>query len=162
MAPTPKPALPCKYCGQPAERYRTPKGHLQRPQVCLAHRAYEGERHWHWKGGERSMKFGYVRIRTGPGQRDLEHRIVWEAAHGPIPRGMHVHHLNHDKMDNRLENLVLATNSEHQHLHDERKLGYRWSLEHKRCIACHTAERPHRARGLCGQCYGRLHEAGLI
>jgi len=166
MSRLPDPPRRCKQCGEPVQRYRSKKGRLLMPVVCLACRERwrhpSGKDHWHWKGGERSSKDGYVRVWVAPGQRTLEHRAIWEAAYGPIPPGMHIHHRNGDKTDNRLDNLVLASNSEHQHLHVERKLGDRWSLTHKRCIACRTTERPHRARGLCGQCYGRLHEAGLV
>lgn len=36
------------------------------------------------------------------------HRAVWIAAHGPIPAGYVIDHINRDKADNRLENLRLA------------------------------------------------------
>ena len=39
----------------------------------------------------------------------LEHRIVWEKAYGPIPDGMHIHHKNGVRDDNRLENLECVT-----------------------------------------------------
>lgn len=42
----------------------------------------------------------------------LQHRLVWEAFVGPIPEGMHVNHINEDKLDNRLENLNLMTPTE--------------------------------------------------
>lgn len=35
-----------------------------------------------------------------------EHRAIWEKAHGKIPKGWVVHHLNGDMMDNSLENLA--------------------------------------------------------
>jgi hypothetical protein len=37
------------------------------------------------------------------------HRMVWVAAHGPIPDGLVIAHLNNDKQDNRVENLALTT-----------------------------------------------------
>lgn len=48
------------------------------------------------------------------------HRLVWQQAHGPIPVGSIIHHINGDKRDNRLENLVCMTRGEHTLLH---KLG---------------------------------------
>jgi hypothetical protein len=44
-------------------------------------------------------------------------RKIWKLAHGPIPKGYHVHHKNRDATDNRLENLELLTLAEHMSLH---------------------------------------------
>lgn len=61
---------------------------------------------------------GYVRKRRGPGMPvEYEHRIVWEDAHGPIPDGYHVHHKNHVRDDNRLENLELVHGRRHNSDH---------------------------------------------
>lgn len=46
------------------------------------------------------------------------HRAVWEHHHGPIPEGMHVHHRNHDRADNRLVNLELKSAGEHAAHHN--------------------------------------------
>ena len=46
--------------------------------------------------------------RDNRGRRYLVHRVVVEAFHGSIPRGMEVNHLNGDKHDNRLVNLELV------------------------------------------------------
>lgn len=46
-----------------------------------------------------------------------EHRVVYEAAYGPIPEGHIVHHKNGDKLDNRLENLECMSRTEHNHEH---------------------------------------------
>lgn len=47
----------------------------------------------------------------------LEHRRVWAEANGPIPPGMWIHHLNHDKQDNRIENLEMMTPGAHLRCH---------------------------------------------
>lgn len=37
------------------------------------------------------------------------HRVVWMAAHGPIPKGMMIDHINRVRDDNRIENLRLVS-----------------------------------------------------
>ena len=77
-----------------------------------------------------------------PGRRfnALEHRVVWEKAHGPIPPGMVVHHKNHDKRDNRLENLELMSRAEHarHHLDVTRLHAGRHAKVAHRCAECGT------------------------
>lgn len=47
------------------------------------------------------------------GDRELMHRVVWEYHSGEIPPNHDVHHVNHNKADNRIENLEAYEKSEH-------------------------------------------------
>jgi len=46
------------------------------------------------------------------GKRHLAHRILWEMAHGPIPEGLQIDHIDQNKCNGALINLRLATNQE--------------------------------------------------
>lgn len=83
-----------------------------------------GENSPSWKGGKTKQR-GYVMVRKHPGVQipgrypyQLEHRLIWEQAHGPIPKGWHVHHLNGIKDDNRLENLIAVSPKSHHSQHE--------------------------------------------
>ena len=57
---------------------------------------------------------------TGPnnGVDRLYHRQLWIDAHGPIPPGWQVHHLDHDKTNNDLSNLAaMSARAHHRHHH---------------------------------------------
>ncbi len=45
------------------------------------------------------------------------HRAIWESVHGPIPSGYVVHHIDHDKANNSIENLTLMLHGEHSSYH---------------------------------------------
>lgn len=40
-------------------------------------------------------------------------RLVWEAFNGPVPEGYVVHHIDENKLNDRLDNLMLMTKEEH-------------------------------------------------
>ena len=47
----------------------------------------------------------------------FEHRLVWENVNGLIPKGHQVHHINGNRLDNRIKNLRCMPKSEHIKLH---------------------------------------------
>lgn len=46
------------------------------------------------------------------------YRLVWEAFKGKTPKGYVIHHIDHNKLNDRLDNLMLMTNEEHSRLHN--------------------------------------------
>jgi hypothetical protein len=82
-------------------------------------------------GTKRLNHNGYVQIKVvGCRRWPFEHRLVWEAIHGPIPKGHVIHHRNENRTDNRIENLELcSSNSDHFSKHHRE-----WSRENMRKI----------------------------
>lgn len=76
------------------------------------------------------------------------HRVIWEEAHGPIPDGYVVHHVDHNKRNNALSNLQLMTHQEHSEHHNQKY------PRTKLCEVCGVRYEPHptkRARAkTCG------------
>lgn len=64
---------------------------------------------------------GYYKrtTRNAKGMQTYLHRDIYEKAHGKIDDNMHVHHVNGNPTDNRLENLVALTPAEHRDAHYE-------------------------------------------
>lgn len=59
---------------------------------------------------------GYRRVGTGHKQR-MEHVLVWERHHGPVPPGQQIHHKNGNKLDNSISNLEAVTPLAHKREH---------------------------------------------
>lgn len=87
--------------------------------------------HWHLR------KDGYYQNK----HRGLLHRFVWAQANGPIPTGMHVRHKNHNKQDNRAENLVLLRPGQHWAEHEDER-GPDWHSKGGRATWAKIKPRP--------------------
>ena len=67
---------------------------------------------------------GYESVNNGKGTQKMTHLAVWEAIHGPVPKGHVVHHRNHIHFDNRPDNLELMTASGHSSHHRKTGRGF--------------------------------------
>lgn len=59
--------------------------------------------------------------KNGVGVCKKMHILVYETFVGEVPNGYDVHHINHNRQDNRIENLCLVEHSKHTKLHNPQK-----------------------------------------
>jgi hypothetical protein len=63
---------------------------------------------------------GYLRVKVGSKHYQL-HRVIFSMLKGEIPQGMQVDHIDRNKLNNRIENLRLATNQQNNYNRGARK-----------------------------------------
>ena len=77
-------------------------GELRVKIVSATKQDFEGERFYRYDGDKR-----YFRRPGRQGEQYL-HRVVWMQAHGTIPPGAVIHHVDGDRANNQLDNLLLV------------------------------------------------------
>lgn len=106
----PRPIITCEGCGKQVQQLRS------KPRRYCSTRCALKTNGPRWKG-PRINKDGYRVIRAGD-RILLEHRHVVEVSLGrPLNSYEMVHHINHNKLDNRLENLQLVSGKAHAKIH---------------------------------------------
>ena len=79
---------------------------------------------------KKDKKTGYYLSGVINGKRYRLHRYIYEKYNGPIPKGHDIHHIDHNKDNNEIENLQLLTRYNHKGLHgkevsEEKRQKYR-------------------------------------
>ena len=75
------------------------------------------EKHPNWKGGK-TISRGYIVLNLPNKRHILEHRYIMEQHLGrKLNKKEVIHHINGNKTDNRIDNLKIVTNSQHNKIH---------------------------------------------
>lgn len=149
----------CGYCGKEFETYacydKRRRGKRYCSKKCEGMDRSLNNTRAEWEGGHIGRSTGYMYIRIG-GVDVGEHILVMEKHIGRrLEKDEVVHHINGNKLDNRIENLKLMTRSEHYKLHHPK-------TDRKQiCIVC-GEYRTHHARGLCHTCYYNALKGGRL
>lgn len=119
----------CEQCGKSYNRKLRPSGVLESSQeyvirkycsqVCY-HILNRGKQHHRYKTGfKHGHKGGYIRYTDG----QYVHRVVMSEHIGrPLLTEEHVHHIDGDPTNNKIENLEIVSNSEHRKGHAAKQL----------------------------------------
>jgi len=172
----------CLTCGKRFVSYWRYVNHKPRKRMFCSFKcrvaSHTGDKSPCWKGG-RHISEGYIIVYcpNHPNSIDRyvsEHRLVMEKHLGRFLKSHEVvHHINGNKRDNQIGNLVLTTNKIHSRHHiNERysngeKIGFqlghksftkpegKWAIEFDFCIECKKSNRKHKGHGLCVNCWMR-------
>jgi hypothetical protein len=127
-------------CAACATEFSMPYWHHLKGRRFCSHkcantgRGRRGPASGRWKGGRRVRPDGYIELRIDA-VSVLEHRHVMEQHLGRKLRSdEHVHHINENKTDNRLENLQVMSMVEHLNYHTPR--GPRKGTVFFKCTTC--------------------------
>lgn len=65
-----------------------------------------GENHYSWKGGQQFNKNDCAYLYSGVNRRVRRPKKIYEDAHGATPKGWVIYHLDGDKHNDHLDNLI--------------------------------------------------------
>lgn len=82
------------------------KGIHLNPETEFKKGQFIGEQHPSWKGGEQVNKNDCVYLHTGANERVRRPRKVYEDSNGKIPKGWILYHLDGDRYNDDLDNLI--------------------------------------------------------
>ncbi len=151
-----------EYCSQSCRSIENGKTSIKYLSKFVGTR---GEDSPNWRGGRLdSDSRGYIKLYTGYHKMQYEHIIVMEShLRRKLNPNEVVHHKNGIKNDNRVENLIVLTKSNHMKHHQKERAKDNWSLKYgNKCNRCSTSERKHESRGYCKRCYQFLHKRDFI
>uniref|UniRef100_A0A6M3KF57 Putative homing endonuclease n=1 Tax=viral metagenome TaxID=1070528 RepID=A0A6M3KF57_9ZZZZ len=121
--------VPVRHGGEAIETQwiNNPARRKKQSEFYLSNVVKSGQEHPNWKGGTEINDSGYILQYDNNHPKSHKnkvraHRLIMENYLGRyIDRSEVVHHINGNRTDNRIENLLLMTNSEHSKYH--------WSLK---------------------------------
>jgi hypothetical protein len=112
-----------------------PKMLAQLEKACIRRRRKLHDLEWkHFRETKKEDGRYFTRYWDEAGKYRAIYRYqwMWIQHHGPIPKGYHVHHKDHDPTNDAIENLELLSEVEHHKLHgaEMHMKGAKWRCQH--------------------------------
>jgi hypothetical protein len=121
----------CENCGTKSLRFGKKVRYCT--QTCANQTIKKfGKDHMRWNNGEAHCSSGYIMVLTSrkPRKYVFQHRLVMQEYLGrELSLSEVVHHINHNRSDNRLENLQVLSRAEHIKIHKPNSFHQRGSQQ---------------------------------
>lgn len=129
----------CKQCGNDFQK-RSKEAYWQFEERKFCSRGCANLGRKTTKVTDSEFKARYRQKKLPGGKRILEHRWVMEQHLGrKLESWEHVHHINHNRLDNRVENLEVVSSAEHGMRHTFHPVT-------SRCVTCGEEFTPHKTK----------------